>query len=106
MVEIRRPEMLKKFRIKKRTILKGIVLLILMVLFLNFYLRPIVWHYWKKLTNTAKHDEKVTEIEPPAITVCLKPSFKPSVFRKLGIKQDIFFLEAYPNITDQKAVKV
>ena len=94
------------FRIKKRTSLKAIILLILLVLFFVFYLQPIVNNYVQKLTNTAKHEEKVTKIEPPAITVCLKPIFKPSVFRKLGVRHEVFFGDVQPNITDKKSIKV
>ena len=90
---------------KKTLVLKKIVFLILFVLFCIFYFTPIIDQYWKELTNTAKHDDKGV-IELPAITMCFKPKFKPSVFENYNITEDIFFQEKFPNLTAKKNVKV
>ena len=92
-------------KIKTTTVLRVIVFLILFVLFCIFYFTPIIDQYWKELTNTAKHDDKGV-IELPAITMCFKPKFKPSVFENYNITEDIFFQEKFPNLTAKKNVKV
>ena len=98
-------------KIKTTTVFRIIVFLILFVLFYIYYLTPIIDQYRKKLTNTAKHDEKVSEtdkgvIELPAITMCFKPKFKPSIFEKYNITEDVFFQDKYPNVTAKKTIKV
>ena len=92
-------------KIKTTTVLRVIVFLILFVLFCIFYFTPIIDQYWKELTNTAKHDDKGV-IELPAITMCFKPKFKPSVFEKYNITEYVFFSEKFPNVTDKKTIKV
>ena len=92
-------------KMKKTLVLKKIVFLILFVLFSIFYFTPIIDQYWKELTNTAKHDDK-GEIGLPAITMCFKPKFKPSVFENYNITEDIFFQEKFPNLTAKKNIKV
>ena len=90
----------------KRAILRFLTLTVLLVLFFLNYLAPIVIQWRSKITNTAKHVEKVTDIEPPAITVCFKPSFKNSVFKKYNITEDIFHANAFPNFTADNTIKV
>ena len=90
----------------KRAILRFLALTVLLVLFFMNYLAPIVIQYSSKITNTAKHVEKVTDIEPPAITVCFKPSFKNSIFKKHNITEDIFHENAFPDFVADKTIKV
>ena len=90
----------------KRAILRFLTLTVLLVLFFLNYLAPIVIQWRSKITNTAKHVEKVTDIEPPAITVCFKPSFKNSVFKKHNITEDIFHENAFPNFVADNTIKV
>ena len=90
----------------KRAILRFLTLTVLLVLFFLNYLAPIVIQWRSKITNTAKHVEKVTDIEPPAITVCFKPSFKNSIFKKYNITEDIFHENAFPNFVANTTIKV
>ena len=90
----------------KRTILRFLALFALFVLFFINYLTPIVIQYSSRITNTAKHDELVDDIEPPAITVCFKPKFKKSVFKKYNITEDIFFENVYPDVVANHTIKV
>ena len=101
-------------KMKKTLVLKKIVFVILFVLFYIYYLTPIIdgWkndHYWKELTSFANVDAQISYkdvIEVPAITICFKPKFKPSVFENYNITEDIFFQEKFPNLTDKKSIKV
>ena len=90
----------------KRAILRTIALAILFFLFFYYYLLPIVIQYSSKITNTAKHDELVEDIEPPAITVCFKPKFKQSDFNKYNITEDIFFAPIYQEVLSNNTIKV
>ena len=90
----------------KRAILRFLTLTVLLVLFFMYYLGPIIIQYMSQITNTAKHVEKVTDIEPPAITVCFKPSFKNSIFKKYNITEDIFHENAFPGFVANNTIKV
>ena len=90
----------------KRAILRILALATLFLLLIYYYLRPIFHQYSTKITNTAKHDELVKDIEPPAITVCIKPKFRQSVFNKYNITEDIFFTNKYPDVVENHTLKV
>ena len=91
----------------KRAILRISVLAILLILFFYYYLTPTFIQYSTKITNTAKHDELVEDIEPPAITVCFRPKFKQSVFTKYNITEDIFFPGfIFPEHLSNRTIKV
>ena len=94
-----------KVKIRKRTILKLVVLSILFSLFSIYYLKPTVMQYSEELTNTAKHEEKITKVEMPAISICLTPNFKPSVFHKHNITDYIFYQNKYPEVLANKTLK-
>ena len=77
----------------------------------------LVWYYFgyfslafeqfsKKSTNTMFHEESIEEIEPPAITICFDPPFKPSVFEKYRINKWIFFYNNFPHVIANNTFKV
>ena len=92
-------------KIQKRTILKTSVLLTLLVLFYIYYFKQVYKQFSEQLTNTAKYEEKITVTEPPTITICFDPAFKPSVFEKYNISDWVFFEEYFPNITANMSIK-
>ena len=55
-------------------------------------------NYSAGITNTAKYENKLTQIEPPVFELCLDPFFKPSVFEKYNISSSIFFNNDYPDV--------
>ena len=92
-------------KLQKRRVLKISVLFTLLILFYIYYFKQVFKHFSEELTNTAKYDEKITAIEPPTITVCFTPSFKPSVFEKYNITDWIFFGDYFPDVTAKKTIK-
>ena len=92
-------------KIQKRTILKTSVLSTLLVLFYIYYFKQVYKHFSEQLTNTAKYEEKITVTEPPTITICFDPAFKPSVFEKYNISDWVFHEEYFPNVTANMSIK-
>ena len=81
------------------------ILLILLVIFYVYYLQEVSKQFTEGITNTAKYERKVFEIEPPVWEVCLDPFYKPSVFEAYGnITSDIFYYNIYPWILDNNTV--
>ena len=75
------------------------ILIILLVIFYVYYLQEVSKQFTEGITNTAKYERKVTEIEPPVWEVCLDPFYKPSVFEEYGnITNKIFFGNVYPEV--------
>ena len=97
-------DIMKKFT--KRAVLRVLALVILFVIFFFNYLKPIVIQWSNGITNTAKHEEPITDVEPPAITVCFEPKFKPSVFNMHNITEDIFYVNAFPDVVVNNTIKV
>ena len=56
------------------------------------------------ITNTAKYETKLTEIEPPVWEVCLHPFYKPSVFEKYNITSYIFYSNDYPEVLKNNTI--
>ena len=50
--------------------------------------------------------ESIEEIEPPTVTVCFDPPFKPSVFEKYGVNEALFKYISFPNVNTNKTVMV
>ena len=73
---------LKKF-------IKGILYLILLILFVNFYFTDELKNYMKGSTTLSSRTEKVEFLEAPYITLCFQPIFKPSMLLKHGLSNDI-----------------
>ena len=92
-------------KVKKRTVLKSTVLIALLVLFYVYYFGEVIKHFTEQLTNTAKFVEKITVAEPPTITLCFDPRFKPSVFEEYNITNWIFFEDYYPKVMKNKTIK-
>ena len=92
-------------KVQKRTFLKSTVLLALLVLFYVYYFRVVFKQFTEQLTNTAKFEEKITVAEPPTITLCFDPRFKPSVFKKYNITNWIFFGDYFPEVMENKTIK-
>ena len=92
-------------KLQKRRVLKISVFVILLILFYIFYFKEVFKHFSEQLTNTAKYDEKLITMEPPIITVCFTPPFKPSVFEKYNITDWIFFENHFPDVTANKTIK-
>ena len=79
--------------VRKRTIIRGIILLVCLVVFAKWYLITVFEKYALKYTNTAKFDLRIEEVHPPAITICFEPHFKKSVHDKYKTHDGIFFEE-------------
>ena len=94
-----------KMRVKKGNLLKFTVLIALLVLFYFFYFRVVFKHFTEQLTNTSKFEEKITVTEPPTITICFDPIFKPSVFEEYNITDAIFFADRFPEVMENKTIK-
>ena len=92
-------------RVKKGNLLKFTVLIALLVLFYFFYFRVVFKHFTEQLTNTSKFEEKITVTEPPTITICFDPIFKPSVFEEYNITDWIFFEDYFPEVMKNKTIK-
>ena len=92
-------------KLPKRNILKFFVILALLTLFYIYYFRQIFNLFSAKYTNTAKFEEKIDMIEPPAVTLCFSPNFKPSVLKSLNITDDMFF-NRYPEAFTNKKMNV
>ena len=81
------------------------ILLILLVIFYIYYLQEVSKQFTEGITNTAKYERKVFEIEPPVWEVCLDPFYKPSVFEEYGnITTTIFYHNIYPWILDNNTI--
>ena len=81
------------------------ILLILLVIFYVYYLQEVSKQFTEGITNTAKYERKVSEIEPPIWEVCLDPFYKPSVFEEYGnITTTIFYHNIYPWILDNNTI--
>ena len=98
----------KRITVTPKSIFKFLIILVLMIFFYTFYFRLQYKHYSEKLTNTAKYDQRLTENEPPAITICFDPKFKKSVFRKydqpeynIYVDDSLFFGNLYPQYDNQ-----
>ena len=96
---------LKMVKIQKRTVLKTLVFITLLVLFYIYYFKQVYKQFSEQLTNTAKYEEKITVTKPPTITICFDPAFKPSVFEKYNISDWIFFEDYFPNVTANMSIK-
>ena len=94
-----------KMKVQKRTFLKFAVLIALLVLFYVYYFRVVFKQFTEQLTNTAKFEEKITVTEPPTITLCFNPIFKPSVFEEYNITNWIFFGDYFPEVMKNKKIK-
>ena len=94
-----------EMKVQKRTVLKLMVLIALLVLFYIYYFRVVFKQFTEQLTNTAKFEEKITVTEPPTITLCFDPRFKPSVFEKYNITNWIFFDDYFPKVLENKTIK-
>ena len=92
-------------KLQRRNILKIFVFLVLLTLFYIFYFKNIFKLFSAKYTNTAKFEEKIEMIEPPAVTICFSPNFKPSVLKSLNITEDMFF-NRYPEAFANKNMNV
>ena len=92
-------------KVQKRTFLKFTVLITLLVLFYVYYFRVVFKQFTEQLTNTAKFEEKITVTEPPTITLCFNPIFKPSVFEEYNITNWIFFDDYFPEVMENKKIK-
>ena len=92
-------------RVQKKTFLKSTILISLLVLFYVYYFRVVFKHFTEQLTNTAKFEEKITVTEPPTITLCFNPIFKPSVFEEYNITNWIFFGDYFPEVMENKKIK-
>ena len=92
-------------KVQKKTFLKSTLLIALLVLFYAYYFRVVFKHFTEQLTNTAKFEEKITVTEPPTITLCFNPIFKPSVFEKYNITDWIFFDDYFPEVMENKKIK-
>ena len=95
-----------KMKVLKRTFLKFTVLIALLVLFYFYYFRVVFKQFTEQLTNTAKFEEKITVTEPPTITICFDPIFKPSVLEAYNINDWIFFQDRFPEVMKDKTIKV
>ena len=49
--------------------------------------------------------QRFTCTEPPTITLCFDPRFKPSVFEKYNITNWIFFDDYFPKVLENKTIK-
>ena len=85
--------------------MKSTVLIALLLLFYVYYFREVIKHFTEQLTNTAKFEEKITVAEPPTITICFDPIFKPSVFEEYNITDWIFFEDLFPEVMKNKTIK-
>jgi len=94
-----------KMKVQKRTFLKFTVLIALLVLFYVYYFKVVFKQFTEQLTNTAKFEEKITVTEPPTITICFDPIFKPSVFEEYNITDWIFFEDYFPEVMKNKTIK-
>ena len=94
-----------EMKVQKRRVLKFMVLIALLVLFYVYYFRVVFKQFTEQLTNTAKFEEKFTVTEPPTITLCFDPRFKPSVFEKYNITKWIFFGDYFPEVMENKTIK-
>ena len=94
-----------EMKVQKRAVLKFMVLIALLVLFYVYYFRVVFKQFTEQLTNTAKFEEKITVTEPPTITLCFDPKFKPSVFEEYNITNWIFFEDYYPEVMKNKKIK-
>ena len=92
-------------KVQKRTVLKFAVLIALLGVFYVYYFRVVFKQFTEQLTNTAKFEEKITFTEPPTITLCFDPRFKPSVFEKYNITNWIFFGDYFPKVMENKTIK-
>ena len=92
-------------KLSRKNILKFFVVLALLTLFYFYYFRQIFNLFSAKYTNTAKFEEKIEMIEPPAVTICFSPNFKPSVLKSLNITDDMFF-NRYPEAFTNKNMNV
>ena len=87
-------------------VFKILLFLILLILFYFGYFIFVLDSYSKKITNTMTSENFVIQMEPPAITICFDPPFKPSVMEKYNISQKIFETNFYPNLIASKTIKV
>ena len=94
-----------KMKVQKRTFLKFTVLIALLALFYVYYFKVVFKQFTEQLTNTAKFEEKITVTEPPTITLCFNPIFKPSVFEEYNITNWIFFGDYFPEVMKNKKIK-
>ena len=93
-------------KVQNRTFLKFTVLIALLVLFYVYYFRVVFQQFTEQLTNTAKFEEKIKVTEPPTITLCFDPRFKPSVFEEYNITNLIFHEDSFPELMKNKKIKV
>ena len=97
----------KILNIPKRSILKILVLIALLIIFYVYYFRQVFRQFSENLSNTGIYEEKIVVTEPPTITICFKPAFKPSVFKKYNITKKIFSdeFDPFPNISASKTIQ-
>ena len=93
-------------KLPRRNILKFFVVSALLTSFYFYYFRQIFKLFSAKYTNTAKFEEKIKMIEPPAVTLCFSPNFKPSVLKELSITDNILISNRFPEIFAKKTIKV
>ena len=82
----------------KRTILKALVFISLLILFYIFYFKQVFDQYSNQLTNTAKFEEKIEHVEPPTLTICFEPIYKPSVLEKYNVTEEMFFEDDFTDL--------
>ena len=86
--------------------LKLVVFLTLIVLFYFGYFKSAFKLYSKKLTNTLIFEESIKETEPPTVTVCFSPPYKPSVMTKYKINGSIFWRDNFPSVLINNTIQV
>ena len=75
------------FKKYQKFYIEGILYLILLVIYINFYLIGEVQNYMKGSTALSSRTEKVEFLEAPHMTLCFQPSFKPSTLQKHGLPE-------------------
>ena len=89
------------FKKYQKFYIEGILYLILLAIYINFYLIGEVQNYMKGSTALSSRTEKVEFLEAPHMTLCFQPSFKPSTLQKYGLPE---YMEHFKDL--YKALKL
>ena len=89
------------FKKYQKFYIEGILYLILLIIYINFYLIGEVQNYMKESTALSSRTEKVEFLEAPHMTLCFQPSFKPSTLQKYGLPE---YMEHFKDL--YKALKL
>ena len=92
-------------------ILKWITVVILVIVYYQFFFKGVINQYGEGLTNMATMEQDLEKdevgIKAPALIICMKPSWKMEVLKKYNITNQFFMLRngSFEHLNGKKTMK-